>query len=77
VGLDHKLCKRFFESVAHVGEATSLEQILEDYLYNHQLAFTKDQAVLKDAGFYRYRKEGERSLHFAGTHEGASFGRQE
>ncbi|HWX55934.1 MAG TPA: glutamate synthase large subunit [Verrucomicrobiae bacterium] len=60
VGLDRKLGDRFFESVVHVGEARSLEKVLEDYVYNHQLAFAEHQTGLKDAGLYRYRKEGER-----------------
>ena len=59
VGLDHQLCARFFENAAHVAEATSLEKILEDYLENHRLAFAQEPSALKDAGWFRYRRDGE------------------
>jgi glutamate synthase domain-containing protein 2/glutamate synthase domain-containing protein 1/glutamate synthase domain-containing protein 3 len=59
VGLDQSLCSRFFENAAHVAEATSLEEILEDYLENHRLAFTQESPALKDAGWFRYRRGGE------------------
>ena len=60
VGLDEQVCAEFFESADHVAEATSLEQLIEDYLETHALAFNSNQSGLKDAGLYRYRKEGER-----------------
>jgi glutamate synthase (ferredoxin) len=60
IGLDDQFCGQFFESAAHFAEAVSLEQILEDYLHNHALAYSASQPGLKDAGLYRYRKEGER-----------------
>jgi glutamate synthase (NADPH/NADH) large chain/glutamate synthase (ferredoxin) len=60
VGLDHELGARFFESAAHVAEAVSLVKVLEDYLENHRLAFESDQKKLKDAGLFRYRRDGER-----------------
>ena len=60
VGLDHELGARFFESAAHVAEALPLVKILEDYLENHRLAFEPDQKKLKDAGLFRYRRDGER-----------------
>jgi glutamate synthase domain-containing protein 2/glutamate synthase domain-containing protein 1/glutamate synthase domain-containing protein 3 len=59
VGLGRELCDEFFESATHVAGTASLQQILEDYLYNHELAFRSEQAGLRDAGLYRYRKEGE------------------
>ncbi len=59
IGLDHQICNEFFESAAHVAGSASLEQILEDYLHNHALAFQAGDASLKDAGLYRYRKQGE------------------
>src|SRR5437660_4547924 len=59
VGLGRQLCEEFFESAEHFAEATSLEEVIHDYLHNHALAFTQEKAALKDAGFYRYRKEGE------------------
>ncbi len=59
IGLDRRLCLEFFESAAHVAGAASLEQIVEDYLHNHAVAFGPAQANLKDAGLYRYRKDGE------------------
>src|SRR5262249_31646084 len=40
-------------------EAISLDQILEDYLHNHALAFAGETRALKDAGYFRFRKDGE------------------
>src|SRR5205085_8584427 len=59
VGLDEEVCGQFFESAPHCAEATSLEQVLADYLYNHRMAFCAEHTGLRDAGLYRYRKEGE------------------
>jgi glutamate synthase domain-containing protein 2/glutamate synthase domain-containing protein 3 len=59
VGLDAELCNTFFESAESFAEVTSLDDILADYLYNHALAFASEQDGMKDAGLYRYRKEGE------------------
>jgi glutamate synthase domain-containing protein 2/glutamate synthase domain-containing protein 1/glutamate synthase domain-containing protein 3 len=60
VGLDQQLSARFFESAAHVAEANSLEKVLADYLENHRLAFAQESPALKDAGWFRYRRDGER-----------------
>jgi glutamate synthase (ferredoxin) len=59
VGLSAEVCEEFFESAASFAEAASLEEILGDYLHNHAIAFVSSQDGLKDAGLYRYRKEGE------------------
>ncbi|HXB22535.1 MAG TPA: glutamate synthase large subunit, partial [Candidatus Solibacter sp.] len=59
IGLDGQFCEEFFESGAHFAGDVTLQRILEDYLYNHTLAYSSEQATLKDAGLYRYRKEGE------------------
>ncbi len=59
IGLDGKLCHSFFADAPRVAEATSLEQLLEDYLYNHALAYAADHKAPRDAGLYRFRKEGE------------------
>jgi glutamate synthase (ferredoxin) len=59
VGLDGKLCREFFENAAHVAEAASLEQLLTDYLFNHALAYQGEVPEPRDAGLYRFRKEGE------------------
>jgi glutamate synthase domain-containing protein 2/glutamate synthase domain-containing protein 1/glutamate synthase domain-containing protein 3 len=59
VGLDGRLCREFFESAPHCAEATALEQVLADYLYNHTLAFHSAEQAPRDAGLYRFRKEGE------------------
>jgi glutamate synthase (ferredoxin) len=58
IGLDGRLCRTFFENAPRWAEATSLEQILGDYLFNHALAFAENQ-ISRDAGLYRYRKQGE------------------
>src|SRR5262249_6247988 len=49
VGLDEKLCTRFFPDTAHWAGAKSLEQLLKDYLHNHALAFQEDQLKMRDA----------------------------
>lgn len=59
VGLDAPLCRQFFESAERFAPATSLEEVFGDYLHNHAQAFVSEQAPLKDAGLYRFRKEGE------------------
>jgi glutamate synthase (NADPH/NADH) large chain/glutamate synthase (ferredoxin) len=59
VGLDSRVCREFFEDAAHFAEALSLEALLENYLRNHALAYEGDHG-LRDAGYFRYRKEGER-----------------
>jgi glutamate synthase (NADPH/NADH) large chain/glutamate synthase (ferredoxin) len=59
VGLDSRLCREFFEDAAHFGDAVSLETLLENYLRNHALGYEGEHA-LRDVGYFRYRKEGER-----------------
>src|SRR5262249_30445317 len=59
VGLDAGVCNRFFPDASHHIHAKSLEALLKDYLENHALAFAAMEASLKDAGLYRYRKDGE------------------
>ena len=59
VGLEGRLCREFFAGAPRWAEATSLEQVLEDYLYNHALAYAPESKGPRDAGLYRYRKEGE------------------
>ena len=60
VGLDSRLCREFFEDAPHFADATSLETLIENYIHNHALAFERDDKALRDAGLFRYRKEGER-----------------
>jgi glutamate synthase domain-containing protein 2/glutamate synthase domain-containing protein 3 len=59
VGLSAELCGEFFESAESFAPVASLDEILADYLHNHALAYACAQDGLKDAGLYRYRKEGE------------------
>ena len=59
VGLDTEVCREFFASAESFAQAISLDEILADYLHNHSQAFASQQAALKDAGLYRFRKEGE------------------
>jgi len=59
VGLDGQLCREFFTNADRFAEATSIEEVFDDYLYNHAQAFTPDHKGPKDAGLYRFRKEGE------------------
>ncbi|HEX7959543.1 MAG TPA: glutamate synthase large subunit [Terriglobales bacterium] len=59
VGLDEELCNRFFPDTACSAGAKSLEQLLQDYLDNHTIAFLEEQHKMRDAGLYRYRKDAE------------------
>jgi glutamate synthase (ferredoxin) len=59
IGLDGSLCREFFENAPRCAEATPLERVLEDYLHNHALAFHPEHKGPRDAGLYRFRKEGE------------------
>ncbi|HET6936296.1 MAG TPA: glutamate synthase large subunit, partial [Candidatus Angelobacter sp.] len=59
IGLDGELCRSFFENAPRWAEATSLEQVLEDYQANHAMAFAPESKGPADAGLYRYRKQGE------------------
>ncbi len=59
VGLDGQLCREFFTNADRFAEATSIEEVFADYLHNHEVAFAPDHKGPKDAGLYRYRKEGE------------------
>ena len=60
IGLDQRICEEFFESATHWAEANSLEDILDDYLFNHAQAFQPAFKAPADAGLYRFRKQGER-----------------
>src|SRR5262249_43577370 len=59
IGLDARLGREFFADAPRFAEADSLEAVLENYLHNHALAFDRSHRGLRDAGFFRYRKEGE------------------
>src|SRR6266700_198014 len=59
VGLDGQLCREFFTNADRFAEATSIEEVFADYLHNHAQAFAPGHKGPKDAGLYRYRKEGE------------------
>jgi glutamate synthase domain-containing protein 2/glutamate synthase domain-containing protein 1/glutamate synthase domain-containing protein 3 len=60
LGLDGQVCHDFFESAEHWADASPLEQLLHDYLFNHAQAFRGDFIAPVDAGLYRFRKQGER-----------------
>ncbi|MBZ5523187.1 MAG: glutamate synthase large subunit [Acidobacteriia bacterium] len=68
VGLSEQICADFFSGATHYAEAITLEEILEDYLYNHRQVFSAGasssepssaRSGIRDAGLYRYRKDGE------------------
>ena len=59
IGLDGSLCREFFENAPRCAEAAPLERVLEDYLHNHAQAFHPEHRGPRDAGLYRFRKEGE------------------
>ncbi len=60
VGLAGPLCAEYFEdAAAYLGRKT-LDDLLEDCLRLHAAAFSAEEERLPDAGFYRFRKGGER-----------------
>ncbi|HEX7285025.1 MAG TPA: glutamate synthase large subunit [Candidatus Angelobacter sp.] len=59
IGLDRDLVHEFFSGTPNYAQATSLAGVLEDYLYNHAQAFHPEHKGPRDAGLYRFRKEGE------------------
>jgi glutamate synthase domain-containing protein 2/glutamate synthase domain-containing protein 1/glutamate synthase domain-containing protein 3 len=59
LGLDQELCSEYFEGAGCVPGGKTLDSLLGDYLANHAAAYAPDQALLTDAGLYRFRKNGE------------------
>jgi glutamate synthase domain-containing protein 2/glutamate synthase domain-containing protein 3 len=59
IGLDGEVHREFFADAAFVLPGRSLEDILQDFLACHAAAFAESGGGLRDAGLYRFRKNGE------------------
>jgi len=59
VGLDPEVCDRFFENAGRALSGVSLHDLLRDCIACHRLGFASSIASFRDAGLYRFRREGE------------------
>ena len=64
VGLDQDVCAEFFEDAPCILGGKGLADLLQDALHRHQEAFAPAAGMrdggLRDAGLYRFRRDGER-----------------
>jgi len=59
IGLDPAVCDRFFEDAGHALGGKSLDDLLADCLACHAAGFGSSAAGFRDAGLYRFRRNGE------------------
>jgi|HubBroStandDraft_4_1064222.scaffolds.fasta_scaffold05213_3 glutamate synthase (ferredoxin) len=59
IGLDPAVCDEFFEDAGHTLSGKSLDGLLEDCLAYHAAGFGSAAAEFRDAGLYRFRRNGE------------------
>jgi glutamate synthase domain-containing protein 2/glutamate synthase domain-containing protein 1/glutamate synthase domain-containing protein 3 len=59
IGLDPAVCEEFFEDAGHTLSGKSLDHLLEDCLACHAAGFGASAAEFRDAGLYRFRRNGE------------------
>ena len=59
IGLDPAVCDEFFEDAGHTLSGKSLDSLLEDCLACHAAGFGSAAAEFRDAGLYRFRRNGE------------------
>ena len=59
IGLDAKLCQRFFPDAGRALGGKSLDDLLHDTLERHAAAFVHEAQALRDRGLYRFRQHGE------------------
>ena len=60
IGLDADVTQEFFPDADAVLGGKSLEDLLREVLQRHAAAFSAEAPGLRDAGLYRFRKDGER-----------------
>ena len=60
IGLDENLRANFFEDAGGAIEGKGLNDLLEDCIERHALAFEPGNGELRDLGLYRFRHGGER-----------------
>jgi glutamate synthase (NADPH/NADH) large chain/glutamate synthase (ferredoxin) len=59
IGLDAEVCGRFFEDAGHSLGGKSLDDLLQDCITHHAAGFNAPAAEFRDAGLYRFRRNGE------------------
>jgi glutamate synthase domain-containing protein 2/glutamate synthase domain-containing protein 3 len=59
IGLDAAVCERFFEDAGHTLGGKTLDDLLGDCLSCHAAGFGSSAAEFRDAGLYRFRRNGE------------------
>jgi glutamate synthase (ferredoxin) len=59
IGLDAAVCEEFFEDAGHTLSGKSLEDLLRDCIASHAAGFGSSAAEFRDAGLYRFRRNGE------------------
>jgi len=59
VGLDATVCDEFFEDAGHSLGGISLDDLLQDSLVCHHAGFGSAGVEFRDAGLYRFRRDGE------------------
>jgi glutamate synthase domain-containing protein 2/glutamate synthase domain-containing protein 1/glutamate synthase domain-containing protein 3 len=59
IGLDAAVCERFFEDAGHTLGGKTLDDLFADCLSCHTAGFGSSAAEFRDAGLYRFRRNGE------------------
>ncbi|HVI09988.1 MAG TPA: glutamate synthase large subunit [Candidatus Binatia bacterium] len=59
VGLDREVCDQFFEDAGHALAGVGLDDLFQDAITCHRAGFGSSTAEFRDAGLYRFRREGE------------------
>jgi glutamate synthase (ferredoxin) len=59
IGLDPAVCDIFFEDASHTLGGKSLDNLLADCIACHAAGFGSSAAEFRDAGLYRFRRNGE------------------
>ena len=59
IGLDPSVCGEFFENAGHALNGKTLDDLLRDSITCHSAGFRSSAAEFRDAGLYRFRRNGE------------------
>jgi glutamate synthase domain-containing protein 2/glutamate synthase domain-containing protein 1/glutamate synthase domain-containing protein 3 len=59
IGLDNAVCEEFFEDAGRTLGGKTFEDLLRDCIVHHEAGFRSPAAEFRDAGLYRFRRNGE------------------
>ncbi|MGO8796041.1 MAG: glutamate synthase large subunit [Candidatus Sulfotelmatobacter sp.] len=59
IGLDRSVCEEFFEDAGRTLGGKSVNDLLHDCISRHAAGFGSSAAEFRDAGLYRFRRNGE------------------